>query len=136
MADLKSCPFCGGEAFIRRIEAHDHTPMLKALCPDLEPAEETYWPECTKCGCAKEGKPTEAEAIAAWNRRASLTEKDAEIAALRAENDRLASAVVEGTLPGLLEDAEKTALVDFVKFLRSQPGHATRALHENPESKG
>lgn len=67
--ELLPCPFCGGEAFIRHVEAHDHTPMLKALLPQLEPAEDTYWPECG-CGAAAEGGNSRSEAIAAWNTRA------------------------------------------------------------------
>ena len=65
---LLPCPFCGGDAFIRHVEAHDHTPMLKALLPQIEPAEDTYWPECG-CGAVTDGCNSQSEAIAAWNTR-------------------------------------------------------------------
>lgn len=68
--ELKPCPFCGGEPLISVVEAHDHTPMLKALIPDIEPAEETHWVECPGCGCCMAGKNKRADAVTAWNRRA------------------------------------------------------------------
>lgn len=48
--ELKPCPFCGGEAEYEGLYCY-----------------------CTRCGCRMEDDPDEAEAIAAWNRRASPT---------------------------------------------------------------
>lgn len=58
MTDLKPCPFCGGEAK-RSIETFERTILS--------------WIYCTNCGAAGGYRPTEAEAIAAWNTRAERT---------------------------------------------------------------
>jgi Lar family restriction alleviation protein len=55
MAELKPCPFCGGEAKIR-----DFTIV------DLEPEIDVF---CTNCGGQTFVYGTEEEAIEAWNRR-------------------------------------------------------------------
>lgn len=63
-SELKPCPFCGGEA------------MIAATLDDM------YRPMCKTDGCAfLESNVTRAEAIAAWNTRAS----DAEIARLTSQ---------------------------------------------------
>jgi len=60
--ELKSCPFCGGEAFI-------NTPIKYLVDGELVPA--AYYVNCKKCkasngSCYGEGAE---EAIEAWNRR-------------------------------------------------------------------
>ena len=59
MAELKPCPFCGGEAFAANFEYA---------------TAEGYWKmwavECPKCGCQSGEFDTKGEAIEAWNRRA------------------------------------------------------------------
>jgi Lar family restriction alleviation protein len=54
MDNLKSCPFCGGEAELRNID-HIGEWLYEARCP--------YW------GCGTDYCDTEAEATEAWNRR-------------------------------------------------------------------
>ena len=52
MTELKSCPFCGGEA-----ELENNGIFARVLCPHCEIHQTDYFPECEK------------EAIAAWNTR-------------------------------------------------------------------
>lgn len=54
MEKLKKCPFCGGEAEIGRIQAG---------------REVYYRVSCEECSGSGAWFHTEAEAIAAWNRR-------------------------------------------------------------------
>lgn len=55
---LKQCPFCGGEAVI--------------MLDELEPLNIKYLPCCETCdGMIEHWFSTEAEATAAWNRRAN-----------------------------------------------------------------
>lgn len=72
MSELLPCPFCGGEAIVTHIEAHDHTPALKLVIPGIEPAEDTYWPECPTCGGAKSGSHSQEHAVKAWNTRVGV----------------------------------------------------------------
>lgn len=60
---LKPCPFCGGEASLRIDTAHSTACLIG----------------CCTIGCFghEQWEETEAEAIAAWNRRAALAEHDA-----------------------------------------------------------
>ena len=53
MADLKSCPFCGGEAYT-----------------DSDGWRVWWGVKCADCGRHSEEFRTEKEAIEAWNRRA------------------------------------------------------------------
>jgi Lar family restriction alleviation protein len=63
MAELKPCPFCGGEA-----ELHH---KIEPLCIDAY-----SYVYCTKCGVTTEAFPksfdhsSDEKAIEAWNRRA------------------------------------------------------------------
>lgn len=57
MTDLKPCPFCGGEARIHFSVWGD-----------------SYYAKCCKCLAETKVHQTEAEAIEAWNRRASDAE--------------------------------------------------------------
>lgn len=50
MEELIKCPFCGGEA-------------------EINGSNGTYWIDCNKCRAETGLSNTEAEAIAAWNRR-------------------------------------------------------------------
>ena len=52
--ELKPCPFCGKREFISVVRS------LNGV---------VAWVDCTNCGCYGPAKNTEAEAIAAWNRR-------------------------------------------------------------------
>ena len=54
---LKTCPFCGGEAEVMN------------GCACYEPDD--YWIRCKKCEAETRIYDSEAEAIAAWNRRAN-----------------------------------------------------------------
>ena len=64
MKELKPCPFCGGEAFSYSIAPHTHE--LAKFMPD-HPG--SGFVECRGCSASMSGD-SEAEAIAAWNRRA------------------------------------------------------------------
>jgi len=53
---LKSCPFCGGEAYLTLIQYDD--------------GDAWYNPNCSTCNCGwKESYEAKKEAIKAWNRR-------------------------------------------------------------------
>ena len=60
MENLKACPFCGGGAELDEIgeELADAECMLNR-----------YYVGCNVCGAIGPDELTEAEAIAAWNRR-------------------------------------------------------------------
>ena len=52
--ELKPCPFCGREAYLRYIHIHGIW----------------YQPHCSVCGCDWRGIfPTKEEAIKVWNKR-------------------------------------------------------------------
>ncbi len=72
-ATLEPCPFCLGEADIERSFVQGHQPKPYVLCGE--------------CGSATNCYDTEAEAIAAWNRR---------IAATRPNADNLFAAIAHG----------------------------------------
>ena len=59
MAELKPCPFCGGDAF--------STEYNYRLCPG---GVLVHFVECNKCHAMTNEYDTEAEAIEVWNRRA------------------------------------------------------------------
>ena len=59
MEQLKSCPFCGGEASCNNRGLNDKN------------GNPVWWAECRSCGASIEGtENTKSAAIAAWNRRA------------------------------------------------------------------
>lgn len=63
--ELKSCPFCGGEA------TPESEPRFVPTFydPDGSNAEIEYWIRCTKCGAETRLFKTEHEALEAWNKR-------------------------------------------------------------------
>jgi Lar family restriction alleviation protein len=67
MADLLPCPFCGGAPFIGHIYVTHH------LSNGDELKGEQRRLRCRECGSEGAQRNTEAEAIAAWNRRAALS---------------------------------------------------------------
>ena len=61
MAELKPCPFCGGEAVIIAIDFAD--------------GDTWYRPECSECKCGwQENLETVDGAIIAWNARTKESE--------------------------------------------------------------
>ena len=74
MAELKSCPFCGGEAFIEVIPPHKH--IIATFMADYDGGA---FVECMKCSCAISAD-NEQDAINKWNTRAPKERGD--------ENDR------------------------------------------------
>lgn len=64
MAELKPCPFCGGEAFAYAIVPHKH------LFVDFPDYAGGGFVECVCCAAAVSGD-TKKQAIDAWNRRAN-----------------------------------------------------------------
>jgi len=63
MPKNEMCPFCGGDD----IHIDDHAHEEDSL---------KYIAWCDDCGCSRDGKPTESEAIAAWNKRFVDYDKD------------------------------------------------------------
>lgn len=59
---LRECPFCGGEAV-------DIGKVAPQLCPVMD-VEGVWWVHCYGCETKGPDGAGEAEAIAAWNRRA------------------------------------------------------------------
>ena len=81
-AAMLPCPFCGGEA------QHYHR-------SDTTGWSNTDWVSCNDddCGVSTALEADKAEAIAAWNRRAGQSHDAGLLAALTAENERLAGIV-------------------------------------------
>ena len=67
MSELKNCPFCGGEAEVRVHHMYEHGKLYSP-----ETAKKEYYVQCLGCAtqCGAIEHETEAEAVAAWNRRA------------------------------------------------------------------
>ena len=84
MSDLKPCPFCGSEA--RLLDDTSHSTAV--------------WVGCATIGCFghDQWEETEAEAIAAWNRRAAMPE----VEALRAEVEWLRHQINEASDPSFI----------------------------------
>lgn len=79
---LKPCPFCGGKAIIQEHEAHEHSNWLVEATGLPKHVSASWSVECVVCSCGMIFD-TEAEAIAAWNRRLSpvLSAEDAALVA-------------------------------------------------------
>ena len=60
---LLTCPFCGGEASLHKVESHIHI-----LAKFMQDCKGESFIECTKCTCAMSGD-TEEETIKQWNTR-------------------------------------------------------------------
>ncbi|MBR6538092.1 MAG: Lar family restriction alleviation protein [Lachnospiraceae bacterium] len=73
MADLKSCPFCGGEAEIWED---------KVFC--------TYVPQCKECNAQRGRYINKENAIKAWNTRKPMEAVVAELEKRANDNDRAA----------------------------------------------
>lgn len=56
---------------------------------------------------------------------ATIERSAKDMAQLKAENERLSKHIASGVLPGLLDDDEKDALLDFVKHLRNLKGQTS-----------
>lgn len=65
---LLPCPFCGGEAVLTEHPPHEHGPIMKRIMPDFPDHAGSWDASCANCDCGHL-RDTEAEAIAAWNRR-------------------------------------------------------------------
>ncbi len=78
MDELKPCPFCpdGGEPEMIVAPKFKQKPLWPTGAE--QPDEYNCWVRCKKCYtvCGAENYPTEAEAAAAWNRRATLENKE------------------------------------------------------------
>ena len=61
MVELKTCPFCGGEADCSNT----------GICD--KDGNALWWVECAECKISTDGYRAPAEAIAAWNCRTTLT---------------------------------------------------------------
>lgn len=70
MEELKPCPFCGGEAELG--EFLGVVPEIDENGAYIDAETEYYaWCYCTECGITTIDYDTDAEAIEAWNRRAT-----------------------------------------------------------------
>ena len=71
MAELKPCPFCGGEAVLKDNAYGCGVYDCAGALADTHYEEPTvFWCECKECGATANGWDTDGEAIEAWNRRA------------------------------------------------------------------
>lgn len=69
--DLAPCPFCGGDKV--------------AVCQS-ERTDPVFWVECIRCNAEAQPSTDKAEAIAAWNTRATPTPDAAEAKVLEGVN--------------------------------------------------
>ena len=83
MADLKPCPFCGGEAELQAIRGDNPAPFA--------------WDVIHHCGAGfirtsprTNGRCTQSEAISAWNTRATQPDVTALVEAATALRDQIA----------------------------------------------
>lgn len=106
---LLPCAHCGGDAHIgtvRYSKPLDNTWWNDDAMPNgRAPITEAFFAHCARCAIGQRNSPaggyrTEAEAIAAWNRRAGRaghaagqSEADARVKVLEAENARLREAI-------------------------------------------
>jgi len=63
MSNLKPCPFCGGDAKVRK--SHENFLVHPADCWMVQCAD-------NDCGCGTSFESSEYKAVAAWNRRAGI----------------------------------------------------------------
>ena len=71
MTELKPCPFCG-----ESVRDDEQELCLDSFLQMSEKAGPLFYLECFGCGIETRWFPTEAEAIAAWNRRATDRDMD------------------------------------------------------------
>jgi hypothetical protein len=81
MADtqLRACAHCGCEPMMEEHSAHSHSAALQALVPGLPDHPGRWTIECPTSGCVALIGDTCADVIAAWNRRAPLASRPAEV---------------------------------------------------------
>jgi hypothetical protein len=69
MADVKNCPFCGGEAVVTHLEPHEHSDTLVRLTGLPKVVDGAWTVECQECPCGLIAD-THDGVMRAWNRRA------------------------------------------------------------------
>ena len=81
MADTQMlpCAHCGCEPMMEEHPAHSHSVELQALVPGLPDHPGSWTIECPTSGCVALISATCADVIAAWNRRAPLASRPAEV---------------------------------------------------------
>ena len=111
---LLPCPFCGGEASDAG-HARYSKPLPDTWWEDGSEITECFFVNCVKCGISNgrrglvDGYQTRAEAIAAWNTRATTADLQARLEASEAECFKLAASVciAEAVNAELVEGLER-----------------------------
>ena len=93
MAELKKCPFCGGEVKIIAEQVDARTMEYQFICSNLDCHSNTYFDYCDR-----------EEAIEAWNNRA--TEAEIRVSAIDDAMEKLAEEICTGG--GCLKDRKCT----------------------------
>ena len=78
---LSPCPFCRGEKFQQNTKAKGY--FVKRAAQREGKDQSNHLIRCTKCGAKGPLSKSPAEAIAAWNTRATIAQQGEELARLR-----------------------------------------------------
>jgi len=116
MSELKPCPFCGGEAAIRK-------------CKDVEflvHNADCYMIMCGRCGVGTSYEPTETDAAAVWNRRT----EDSDLAKAKSEGRLVVLPAPIGKKIWTIADGELD--YGFVSWYESMLGKWTIAAQDAP----